>query len=212
MGEDAESPWTPEHQAATFIAKLRRKFPDRQLYPVKRGNLASQWEFVADLSRLADADTQKHPEKSYVPPPLTPLVAAVMRTQLIRFYPFMGEHLYFGDGPGVWGEKGEIAPACIGAGGHEEVYFVLQGGPFYSGAPWLPGQVTCTLTTHDPDEAAAEAERLLAGWAWSGQQSPAAPGFVLAAKASRPGAPVGGVPRNWLAASMLREGATASDH
>ena len=171
MGEDAEPPWTPEHEAAVFIAELRRKFPDRRLCPVQRGNLASQWEFVADLATLDDAGTQQYPEKSCVPPPLAALVAAVMRTRLIRFYPFIGEHLYFAAGPGVWDEKGEIAPVCIGAGGPFEEYFVLQGGPVYSGVPWMPGQVTCTLATHDPNEAAAEAERLLAGWAWSGQES-----------------------------------------
>lgn len=165
MGEDAEPPWTPEQRAA-IMAELRRTFPDRQIYPVQRGNLAGQWEWLSDSARLRDAHNQD-PRKSWVPPTLAALVAAVMRTQLIRFYPFTGhEYLYFADGAGVWDHKGEIAPACIGRT-RPEGYIVLQGAVY----PWLPGQVTCTLTTHDPDEAAAEAERLLAGWAWSGRES-----------------------------------------
>lgn len=165
MGDDAEPSWTPEQRAA-IIAELRRKFPDRELYPVQRGNLASQWELMADLARLQDAGNQD-PQETWVPPTLAALVAAVRRTRLSRFYPFTGhEYLYFADGPGVWHEKGEIAPACIGRN-RPEGYVVLQGA-FY---PGTPDQVTCTLTTHDPDEAAAEAERLLAGWAWSGQKS-----------------------------------------
>lgn len=166
MGEDAEPPWTPEQRAA-IIAELRRKFPDQQFYPRQRGNLANEWENLADSARLQDAHNQD-PCKSWVPPNLAALVAAVRRTQLSRFYPFTGhEYLYFADGPGVWDEKGEVAPACIGRD-RPEGYLVLQGPTVYSR---LPGQVTCTLTTHDPDEAAAEAERLLAGWAWSGQES-----------------------------------------
>jgi hypothetical protein len=160
VGEDAEPPWTAEQKAA-IIAELRRKFPDRQLYPVQRGNLASQWEHVAHSARLQDASSQD-PHKSWVPPNLAALVAAVRRTRLSRFYPFTGhEYLYFADGPGVWDEKGEVAPVCVGRN-RPEGYFVVQG---------PPGKATCTLTTHDPDEAAAEAERLLAGWAWSGQES-----------------------------------------
>lgn len=139
----------------------RREFPDRHIHPVQRGNLASLWECTADVARDRDAYCQEI--ESWVPPNLAALVAAVRRT---LFYPFMGhEYLYFADGPGVWDDKGEVAPACIG--NRPEGYVVLQGG-FYQ-RTW--GPTTCTLTTHDPDEAAAEAERLLAGWAWSGQES-----------------------------------------
>lgn len=60
---------------------------------------------------------------------------------------------------------GEVAPACIGW--HQPEGYVVVQGRFYS-RPW---QAASTLTTHDPDEAAAEAERLLAGRAWSGQDS-----------------------------------------
>jgi hypothetical protein len=76
------------------------------------------------------------------------------------------EYLYFADGPGVWDQKGEVAPACVGRS-RPEGYLVFQGAAGYE----PPGQAICTLTTHDPDEAAAEAERLLSGWAWSGQES-----------------------------------------
>jgi hypothetical protein len=76
-------------------------------------------------------------------------------------------HLHFGDGPGVWDNHStQAAPACISWNLPEE-YRVSHGAVGY-GAPGE--QAICTLTTHDPDEAAAEAERLLAGWTWSGQQ------------------------------------------
>ena len=160
MGEGAEPPWTPEQRAA-IIAELRRQYPDRQLYPVQRGNLASQWDAVAHSAQLEDVYDQDLRESS-VPPTRAALVAAVRRTQLSRFYPFTGhEYLYFADGPGVWDHKGEIAPVCVGRS-RPEGYLVLQG---------PPGRVICSLTTHDPDEAAAEAERLLAGWACSGRES-----------------------------------------
>jgi len=163
MGEDAEPPWTPEERAA-IIAGLRREFPDRHFHPVQRGNLASLWECWADVARDKDAYFQDR--ETWVPPNLAALIAAVRRTRLTRFYPFMGhEYLYFADGPGIWDEKGEVAPACIGRS-RPEGYLVFQGAPGYG-----TGQVTCTLTTRDPDEAAAEADRLLAGWAWSGQQN-----------------------------------------
>jgi hypothetical protein len=163
LGRGAEAPWTPEERAA-IIGELRRRFPDRHIYPIQRGNLANQWENLADSARERDAD--QPPTENWVPSALAPLVAAVRRTRLSRFYPFTGlVYLYFADGPGVWDEKGEVAPACIGW--HQpEGYVVLQGCVYSE--PW---QTTCTLTTHDPDEAAAEAERLLAGWAWSGQES-----------------------------------------
>ena len=81
---------------------------------------------------------------------------------MCRLYPFTGhEFLCFADGPGVWNGNGELAPAFVGRT-RPEGYLVYQGKP-YGGH--------CTLTTHDPDEAAAEVQRLLAGWAWSGQDS-----------------------------------------
>lgn len=161
---EQEAPWTPGERAA-IIAELRRKFPDRHLYPVQRGNLANEWENMAGRALLRDAYCQE--VESGVPPNLAALVAAVRRTRLTRFYPFMGhEWLYFADGPGVWDEKGEVAPACVGQR-RPEGYLVFQGAVGYG----PPGQAVCTLTTHDPNEAAAEAERLLSGWAWSGQKS-----------------------------------------
>jgi hypothetical protein len=160
---EQEVPWTPEERAA-IIAEFRRQFPDRHLRPVQRGNLASMWECWADVAR--DRDTRCLETDSWVPPNLAALVAAVRRTRLARFFPFMGhEYLYFADGPGIWDDKGEVAPACIA--NWPEGYVVFQGAVGYGS----PGQVICTLTTYDPDEAAAEAERLLAGWAWSGQES-----------------------------------------
>ena len=158
---EQEVPWTPEERAA-IIAALRRAAPDKHLLPVQRGNLANQWENMADTALGRDAYCRD--SNSWVPPNLAALVAAVRRTQLTRFYPFTShEWLRFADGPGVWDEKGEVAPACIG--NWPEGYVVLHGA-------WTTGQqLTCTLTTHNPDEAAAEAERLLAGWAWSGRQS-----------------------------------------
>jgi hypothetical protein len=165
MGEAAEPLWTPEERAA-IVAEFRRQFPGQHIYPVQRGNLANQWENLADSARAKDADNPG-PDKTRVPPTLATLVAAVMRTRLIRFYPFMAlEHLHFADGPGVWDHEGEVAPAFIDRN-RSEGYIVYQGS--YHQRP--PGQVTRTLTTHDPDEAAAEADRLLAGWAWSGQES-----------------------------------------
>lgn len=160
MGEDAEPPWTPEERAA-IIAELRREFPGRHLYPVQRGNLANEWENMGDAARRRDAHS-RDPRESSAAPTLAALVAAVRRTQLTRFYPFTGlEYLYFADGPGVWDQEGVVAPVRIGWNRSEE-YRVLHE---------LPDQEACTLTTHDPDEAAAEAERLLTGWPRSGKES-----------------------------------------
>jgi len=165
MGEDAEPPWTSEERAA-IIAEFRRAFPDKHLRLVQPGNLASLWEAMADAAPGQDAHCQAI--DSWVPPGFAALIAAVRRTRLTRFYPFTGhEWLHFADGPGVWDyfwDQG--APACIG--NCPDGYVVLQGAVGY-GAPGQ--QVIRTLTTHDPDEAAAEAERLLAGWAWSSQGS-----------------------------------------
>lgn len=165
MEEDAEPPWTPERRIA-IIAELRRQFPGKHIYPVQRGNLANEWENLADSAKLNDADNPG-PDITWVPPALGALVAAVMRTRLIRFCPFMAlEHPHFADGPGVWDHKGEVAPAFIDRN-RPEGYIVCQGS--YHQRP--PGPVTRTLTTHDPDEAAAETERLLAAWAWNGEES-----------------------------------------
>jgi len=160
-----EAPWTPEERAA-IIAELQRMFPDQHLYPVQRGNLANEWENMADGAREQDAHCQAI--NSWVPPNLAALVAAVRRTQLTRFYPFTGhEWLHFADGPGVWDHFWDQgAPVCIG--NRPEGYVVLHGAVGYR----APGQqVICTLITHDPDEAAAEAERLLTEWTWSGHGS-----------------------------------------
>ena len=161
MREDAERPWTPGQRAA-IIADLRRRFPDRHIYPIQRGNLDNEWENIADSARAHDARCQD-PRQSWVPPNLAALVAAVRRTQVSRFYPFTAhEYLCFADGPGVWHQEGELAPACVGRT-RPEGYLVYQGQPY--------GHRTLTLTTHVPDEAAAEVERLLAGWAWNGRVS-----------------------------------------
>jgi hypothetical protein len=162
---DQEAPWAPGERAA-IIAELRRMFPGKHLHPVQRGNLANERENMAGAALLRDARCRDN--NSWVPPNLAALVAAVRRTQLTRFYPFTGhQFLHFADGPGVWDHFWACgAPACIENG--PEGYAVFQGAVGY-GAPGQ--QVIRTLTTHDPDEAAAEAERLLAGWAWSGQES-----------------------------------------
>lgn len=161
---EQEAPWTPEERAA-IIAEFRRVFPDKHLYPVQRGNLANHWENVADSAVLHDAYCRD--TNSWVPPNLAALIEAVRRTQLTRFFPFRALwYLHFADGPGVWDEKGEVAPVCIENG--PDGYVVHHGAVGY-GAPGQ--QVNRMLTTHDPDEAAAEAERLLAGWAWSGPES-----------------------------------------
>jgi hypothetical protein len=162
LGRGAEAPWTPEERAA-IISELRRAYPDREIYPCQRGNLANEWANLADAARSRDAYFQA--SGSSTPPTLAALVDAIRRTRLTRFYPFRGhEYLYFADGPGVWDENGEVAPACIGRD-RDEGYSVFRGALGHAPA----AQVTRTLTTHDPDEAAAEAERLLAGWAWSGE-------------------------------------------
>lgn len=164
MREDAEPPWTPEQRVA-IIAELRREYPDRELYPIQRGNLANEWENLAESASSRDAYFQA--PRSWIPPTFAALVAAIRQTRLIRFYPFTGhEYLYFADRPGIGDENGEVAPACIGRD-PDEGYSVFRGALGY--VP--PDQVTRTLTTYDPDEAAAEAERLLAGWAWSSQES-----------------------------------------
>jgi hypothetical protein len=162
---DQEAPWTPEERAV-IIAELRRMAPDRHLYPVQRGNLANEWENMADAARDQDAHCQEI--NSWIPPNFAALIAAVRRTQLTRFYPFTGhQYLHFADGPGIWDHFWAYgAPACIE--NWPEGYVVFHGAVGY-GAP--SQQVIRTLTTHDPDEAAAEAERLLAGWAWTGQES-----------------------------------------
>ena len=162
---EREAPWTPEERAA-IIAEFRRAFPDKHLQPIQRGNLANEWENMAEAALLQDAHCRDI--NSWIPPNLAALVTAARRTRLTRFFPFTGhQYLHFADGPGIWDRFWDYgAPACIENG--PEGYVVLHGAVGYR----APGQqVTRTLTTHDPDEAAAEAERLLAGWAWSGQES-----------------------------------------
>jgi hypothetical protein len=160
---EQEAPWTAEERGA-IIAFLRRESPDSHLIPVQRGNLASMWECWADVAR--DRDALRLETGGWEPPNLAALVAAVRQTRLTRFFPFMGHDiLYFADGPGIWDDKGEVAPACIA--NRPEGYVVSQGAVGYG----PPGPAIDTLTTYDPDEAAAEAERLLEGWAWSGQES-----------------------------------------
>ena len=114
-----------------------------------------------------DHDAYCQAIESWIPHNFAALIAAVRRTQLTRFFPFTGyRYLHFADGPGVWDHFWDQgAPACIEDG--PEGYVVLHGAVGY-GAPGQ--QAIRMLTTHDPDEAAAEAERLLAGWAWSGQE------------------------------------------
>jgi hypothetical protein len=196
MGEGAEPPWTAE-QKATIIAELQRKFPERQLYPVQRGNFASQWKHVAHSARLQDASSQD-PRKSWVPPGL---VAAVRRTRLSRFYPFaVHEYLYFADGPGVWDEKGEVAPVCVGRS-RPEGYLVLQ-------RP--PGKATYTLTT----QALTRRQPRPTGFSRAGHGAarrvniPAAPGFDLPAKASRLAGPpaADGAPRQHRPLHLQRTG------
>jgi hypothetical protein len=160
---DQEAPWTPGERAA-IIAGLRRLFPDHHLFPAQRGNLANEWENMADAALLRDAHCQE--TDSWVPPNLAALIAAVRRTRLTRFYPFTShQFLCFADGP-VRDRQAGVAPAYIENG--PEGYVVLH----EAVGDRAPGQqVIRTLTTHDPDEAAAEAEWLLAGWDWSSQES-----------------------------------------
>jgi hypothetical protein len=142
-----------------------RAFPDKHPRLVQPGDLAGIWEAVADAAR--DQDAHRQAIHSWIPPGFAVLIAAVRRTQLTRFYPFTGhQYLYFADGPGVWDHFWEQgAPVCIENG--PEGYVVCRGSVGYG----APGQrVIRTLTTSDPDEAAAEAERLLAGWTWRGQE------------------------------------------
>jgi hypothetical protein len=161
---EQETPWTPEERAA-IITELRRQCPGERLYPVQRGNLANEWENMADAALLRDEYCRDI--GSDIPPNLAALVAAVRRTRLTRFYPFTGhEYLYFADGPGVWDGERVIAPVRVG--NCAEGYVVLQDA-VGSRAPGL--RATCAITTHDPAAAAAEADRLLAGWAWTSQGS-----------------------------------------
>jgi hypothetical protein len=160
VGEQA--PWTPEQRAA-IVAELRRKYPDRHIYPVQRENLASQWDYLADAAELRDARDQDEPG-TWVPAKLAPLVTALRRTRVTRFFPFTGhECLNFAAGPGAWDGKGEVGPACV--------VLTPQGYLVYEGDA---GRDVCTLTTHDPDEAAAEVERLLGGWEGSSPEDTAA--------------------------------------
>jgi hypothetical protein len=76
---------------------------------------------------------------------------AARRTQPSWFYPFTGhEYLYFAYGPGVCGEKEMSLQRASGGTGPRDTEF--SGSGFYHR---LPGPVVCTLTTHDPDKAAA---------------------------------------------------------
>jgi hypothetical protein len=184
MGDDAEPSWTPEQRAA-IIAELRRKFPDRELYPVQRGNLASQWELMADLARLQDAGNQD-PQETWVPPTLAALVAAVRRTRLSRFYPFTGhEYLYFADGPGVWHEKGRD---CTRVHRAEPARGILR-----SPRGCLPGDAgPGDLHAHDarPRRGGGRGRAASRGMGMERPEeltSPTAPGLAPAAEASPPG-------------------------
>lgn len=160
---EQEAPWTREERAA-IVAWFRRAFPDKHLHLVQPGNLASMWEAMAEMAQERDEHCQAI--DSLVPPSFAALVAAVRRTRLTRFYPFTShECLQFADCPDDWDRSWEQrAPACIGYGPEGYVVLLEAAG---TGVPGEP--VTCTLTTRDPDEAAAEAEQLLAGWARSGR-------------------------------------------
>jgi hypothetical protein len=156
-GEGA--PWTPEQRAA-IIAELRREYPDRNLLPIQRGNLANEWANLAAAAELRDAHDQDE-SGTWLPADLAPLVTALRRTRVTRFFPFTGhEDLNFADGPGAWDRKGEVAPASVTRS--PEGYHVYQ----RRGA----AKAVCALTTRNPDEAATEVERLLDGWSGSSQE------------------------------------------
>ncbi|GAA4485351.1 hypothetical protein GCM10023191_009920 [Actinoallomurus oryzae] len=119
-------------------------------------NPEKHWDFQQSAAQSGDAWCLSNP--TWVPPNAAALVAAARRTELCGFFPFTAhQYLSFSDGPTWWKPGGgQIAPACISQD-PDHGYVVWDGGPYDGGR-------NPVLRTQDPDEAANEVARLLAGW------------------------------------------------
>jgi hypothetical protein len=119
-----------------------------------RLNPEKHWDFQESAARSSDAWCLTN--DTWVPPNAAALVVAVRRTQLRRFFPFTAhQYLCFRDGHNWHCGEAQIGPACISQD-PDSGYVVWDGGPYGDRHP--------ALTTEDPEEAAAKAERLLIGW------------------------------------------------
>jgi hypothetical protein len=119
-------------------------------------SLSAAWDFQADAAR-DDDEAARDPRRSWVPPTLAGLVAAVRATTLARLYPFTSHNRFcLSDGPRFWAREGQVAPAFVSRR-RDTGYTVWRGGPYDESA-------TETLSTEDPKAAAAELERLLDRW------------------------------------------------
>lgn len=117
---------------------------------------SAAWDFQAAAARDLD-ETSRDPCRSWVPPTLAILVAAVRATTLTRLYPFTSHRrLCLSDGPRFWSGEGKVAPAFVSLH-RDSGYTVWSGGPYDESA-------TAAITTQDPAAAAAELERLLDQW------------------------------------------------
>jgi Family of unknown function (DUF6193) len=118
--------------------------------------VSAAWDFLAAAAH-EDDEANRDPRRSWVPPTLAVLVAAVRATSLTRFYPFTSHaRLCFSDGPEWWSGKGQVVPAYV-ARNRENGYMVSRGGPYDESA-------AIVLSTEDAKTAAYELERLLEGW------------------------------------------------
>jgi hypothetical protein len=119
-------------------------------------SLRAAWDWQADAARHAD-EASRDPRRSWVPPTLAVLVAAVRATTLARLYPFTSHHRFcLSDGPQWWMGEGQVAPAFVSRLRHEG-YIVWSGAPYDASAREV-------LSTEDPKAAAVELERLLDRW------------------------------------------------
>lgn len=117
---------------------------------------SAAWDFQAAAARDLD-ETRRDPRRSWVPPTLATLVAAVRATTLARLYPFTSHsRLCLSDGPSFWSGEGAVAPAFVSLD-RDSGYTIWDGGPYLETAAPV-------LTTGDPKTAAAELERLLQQW------------------------------------------------
>ncbi|MFJ4851113.1 MULTISPECIES: hypothetical protein [unclassified Streptomyces] len=125
--------------------------------------LSAAWAFEAEAAEAADT-IGREPGRSWIPPILGVLVAAVRLTSLARLYPFTSHNRFcLSDGPQWWAGQGEIAPAFV-ALDPEAGFTVWRGKPYDASA-------SMTMTTSKQEAAAAALAELLSAWPHAGPTS-----------------------------------------
>jgi len=131
--------------------RLRRHYDNSAM----SDSLSTEWDFQEVAARHFDEASRR--VRSWVPPTLTVLVAAVRASTLRRLYPFTSHNRFcLSDGPRFWAGEGQVAPAFVSL--HRDWGYTL-----WSGGPYDPA-ATEMLSTEDASAAAIELERLLDRW------------------------------------------------